>query len=180
VWALAGPRDGRSLQLTRLVVVGALALALIAWFVMPMFRVRQELNRCRWDDAFKFDSYGAPAILSEMFSGHLFDSGRLPAFSLAFALSTALALLSVRHALPRRLLALTGFWLMLFFGRATWGHLLLPLGIPAQFHLQRLQSAFELSAVLLTGWGLERLTIRAVRNGGAAALLAGAVLGGRY
>jgi uncharacterized membrane protein len=177
VWALAGPRSGRERRIARLVIVGGLALTLIAWFVIPMFLVRHELNRSRWEDVFKFDSYGAPAILMELFSGNLFDSSRFPVFSLMFALAAALAAINLRQALPRRLLALVAFWLLLFFGRNTWGHLLTLVGIPTQFHLHRLQGAFELSAVLLTAWGIAEISARALRNYGVSAFAAGIALG---
>lgn len=180
VWALAGPRAERGRRLARLVSVSVLALVLIAWFVVPMLLVAQEMNRSRWEAAFKFDSFGAPTILAELFSGRLFDSGRLPVFSLILAAATALAVTSIREALPRRLLTLAVFWLVLFFGKATWGHLLIPLGIPSAFPMHRFQAAFELSAVLLAAWGLDRMTRWAVRNQGATALLTGAVLGAAF
>ncbi len=177
IWSLTGPRAGRSRRLARTVSISATALVLLAWFVVPMFLVRHEINRCRWDDVFKFDSFGAPIILAELFSGRLFDSGRLPVFSLILAAASIAALANLREALPRRLLALAMFWLVLYFGRETWGHLLIALGIPSQFPLHRFQAAFELAAVLLAGWGLDRIIRRAIRSQSSAALLAGAALG---
>jgi hypothetical protein len=58
-------------------------------------------------------------------------------------------------ALPHRLLALALLWLLLFFGRATWGHLLVLVAVPGDFHLHRLQAAFELAAILLAAWGID-------------------------
>ena len=98
VWSLAGPRSGRGQRLARVVFITALALVLIAWFVVPMFLVRGEINRSRWDDVYKFDSYGAGIILAELFSGLLFDAGRLPAFSALLALASLVAIWNIREA----------------------------------------------------------------------------------
>ena len=38
-----------------------------------MALVSSEVNRSRWDPAYKFDSYGARMILNELFSGRLID-----------------------------------------------------------------------------------------------------------
>jgi hypothetical protein len=80
---------------------------------------------------------------------------------------------SLSDALARRLLALTLAWLVLFFGRETWGHLLALLAIPADFHLHRLQAAFELAGVLLAAWGAARaLLATAARSRTVVALMA--------
>ena len=44
-------------------------MLLLAWFVIPMILGGAEVNRSRWDPAYKFDSYGAQIILTELFSG---------------------------------------------------------------------------------------------------------------
>src|SRR5262249_44105256 len=133
------------------------ALFLLMWFLLPLFLDRHEVNHSRWEDPWKWDSLGARFILSELFAGHLFDAGRLPVLSLFVATGALIGGLSIPAPLPQRLLGLSGLWLAVFFGRETWGHLLLLLGVPADFHLHRLQAAFELSAVLLAARGLERL-----------------------
>jgi hypothetical protein len=46
-----------------------------------MALVGSEVNRSRWDPAYKFDSYGARVILNELFSGRLLDFGRFPVLS---------------------------------------------------------------------------------------------------
>ena len=50
-------------------------------------------------------------------------------------------------------------------------------GIPSQFHLHRLQAAFELFAVLLAGWGVERAVSAAMRFPGLLTVAAGALVG---
>lgn len=115
-----------------------------------------EVNRSRWDPAYKVDSYGARMILSELFAGRLLDFGRFPVLSLLIAIGVLTTIFQIRQLTPRRLLLLACVWLALFFGRQTWGYLLIAVGIPSQFHLHRLEVAFESFAILLAGWGLER------------------------
>jgi hypothetical protein len=155
VLALVGPSDARARRLARLSVVGAIALVLLAWFVVPLLQSAAAVNHSRWEAEYKWDSFGAPAILSELVSGRLLDAGRKPWLSLLALIGAAVAVWRLREPLPRRLLALAVAWLVLFFGRATWGHLLLFAGVPADLHLHRLQAGFELMAVLLAAWGLE-------------------------
>jgi hypothetical protein len=177
IWALAMPGEGRARRLARAVSIAARAIPLLVWFVVPMMLVSGDINRSRWEAAYKFDSYGAPLILSELFSGRLFDFGRLPVLSLMVALGTLIAAFNFKDAVARRLLVLTGFWLVLYFGRETWGHLLVLAGVPGGFPLHRLEAAFELFAMLLTAWGFERIVAAARRAPRGFTVAVGTVLG---
>jgi uncharacterized membrane protein len=156
VLSIAGSREKLSKRLVRLATIAAPALCLLAWFVLPAVLSAEAINHSRWEAAWKWDSFGARSILTELVAGRLFDAGRAPVFSTLLLLGALAAAVAVREPLPRRLLALAGVWLALFFGRETWGHLLLLVGVPADLHLHRLQAAFELSAVLLAAWGIHR------------------------
>ncbi len=176
IWALAKPGEGRAQRIGRAASIAARAMLLLAWFVVPMLLSSGEVNRSRWDPAYKFDSYGAKIILTELLSGRLLDYGRAPVLSLMAAAGALIAAFNARDSLARRLLVLTGVWLLLYFGRATWGHLIVLAGIPSQFHLHRLEAAFELFAILLAGWGLERIITAAVRWSGFFIIAAGAAI----
>jgi hypothetical protein len=145
-------REGRSQRLARLLTIVLPALALLAWFVVPLFLDRAQVNHSRWEDPWKWDSLGARVILRALFGGDLFDGGRPPILSLLLGIGRLVALFRLTDPLAQRLLALASIWLVLFFGRETWGHLLLLFGVPADFHLHRLQAAFELFAVLLAAF----------------------------
>jgi hypothetical protein len=103
--------------------VVAIALVLLAWFVVPLIRSAAAVNHSRWEAEYKWDSFGAAAILRELVSGRLLDAGRAPWLSLLALSGAAVAVWRLREPLARRLLALTAAWLILFFGRATWDHL---------------------------------------------------------
>ena len=86
VWALTVPGKDRPRGIARAVAIGAGAILLLAWFLIPMMLAGAEVNRSRWDPGYKFDSYGAPVILAEVFSGRMLDFGRAPVLSLMVGL----------------------------------------------------------------------------------------------
>ena len=172
IMALVGPRGDRSRRVVRAASILIPAIILFAWFVVPMLLASGEANRCRWDDVWKFDSWGAKNIFRTLLSGRFFDEGRLPVMTLALAASSLFALYRWKRPMPRRLLVLTAVWLAIFFGRTTWGFFMDALGLPRTFHVSRFESVFELFAVLLTSWALAKLVAAARRNGYAARLAA--------
>lgn len=154
ILALVGPTGERGRRVVRLATIVLPALVLVVWFVVPLWLARHEIGHSRWEPAFKWDSFGAAFILRALVSGALLDAGRWPVLTAALAIGAAVAIRRVASPTARRLLALTATWLLLFFGRATWGGLVALAGVPADFHLHRLQAAFELAAILLAAWGL--------------------------
>ncbi|MCU1277468.1 MAG: hypothetical protein JWM53_1014, partial [bacterium] len=156
VLALVGAPGQRARRLVRLATISLPAFALVAWFVVPLLRASAEIAHSRWEDVFKWESFGAPTILRALVSGDLFDGGRFPSLTLLVAAGAVAAVARFRDPLARRLLALAGFWLVLFFGRETWGHLLLLVGVPRDLPLHRLQAPFELFAILLASYGIAR------------------------
>jgi hypothetical protein len=177
VWALVAAEGERPKRVVRALSIAGRALLLLAWFLVPMALVSSEVNRSRWDPAYKFDSYGARVILNELFSGRLLDFGRFPVLSLLIAVGALTAIFKIRELTPRRLLLVACVWLALFFGRETWGYLMIAAGIPSQFHLHRLEVAFELFAILLAGWGLERIVSSSIRTPGLVTIAVGSLLG---
>jgi hypothetical protein len=174
VLAVLGPGRERSQRLVKLVTTFLLGLLLVVWFVIPLILVKGTVNHSRWEEAQKWDSYGAPFILRELLHGRLLDFGRFPALSLLLAAGVAGAVIAVvrnRDPLAQRLLGLCGVWLALFFGRETWGILVALAGVPADLHMHRLQAVFELSAVLLTAYGVTLLITWIGRHARAAAVI---------
>jgi uncharacterized membrane protein len=180
--AMVGRGNRRPTRLVRLASLVGLALPLLAFFAVPLLMGAGEANHSRWEPGWKWDSFGAPRVLSELVSGRLLDFGRPPFLTALLAVGVVGALLARRDPLARRLLVFSTCWLALFFGRETWGHALWLVGMPADFHLHRLQVAFELSAVLLIGYGLDRVWARLAVFGrgpafAGAAVVASAILG---
>jgi hypothetical protein len=153
ICTLVGPAGARGLRVRRLLGIYTRALLLLVWFILPALLVMETINRSRWEAAFKWNSFGAGFILRELMAGRLFDAGRLPVLSLLIGVGACASVWRWHDPAARRLLALTAIWLALFFGRSTWDGVLPLLGIPAAFHLHRLQAALDVFAVLLAAWG---------------------------
>ena len=162
VLALVGLEGQRSRRLVRASILGLSAALLVLWFLVPLVLARGEVNHSRWESPFKWDSFGAPVILNALAAGDLLDFGRWPLLTGLSAAGGLVAVWHWREVVPRRLLAGVAVLLLLFFGRATWGHLLLFAGVPGDLHLHRLQAPLELSIVWLAAWGLARIVERAL------------------
>ncbi|HEV2170580.1 MAG TPA: hypothetical protein VGR40_06515, partial [Candidatus Binatus sp.] len=176
--AMVGPRGGRSRRIVRAASIVIPAVILIAWFVIPMILASGEANRCRWDDVWKFDSWGAKNIFNTLVAGDFFDYGRWPVMTLSIAGASLLALYQWKRPMARRLLVLTAAWLTIFFGRTTWGYFMIALGLPRTFHVSRFESVFELFAVMLTAWAFAKVLRAASRIGLAGKAAVAIVLGG--
>jgi len=149
-------------RLRRVVVMGVAAAAIAAFQLLPILSDGYLINRSRIEPAEKFDSVGAARALEWLFSGKLLDNDRLPAITLlAFAgIALAIWLWRAQRKLDpayRFLLAAAAFWLLVFFGRPTWGGLLILIGATADLHLHRTIGAVQIVLVLLAGVALAAL-----------------------
>lgn len=146
----AGPR-----RLVRLAVLGAGAASLCAFVVIPALLDGAFVNHSTWEPTWKWDSHGAPTLVGALLHGELLDAGRLPILSVLLGASALLASVHWRDARARALLGLTVLWLLLAFGRTTWGALLPTILVNEHIHLHRLVAVFQACAVLLIGLGVD-------------------------
>jgi hypothetical protein len=147
--ASLGRRIGRLAGVLLLVAVVA------AYFLVPFFLDRPYLNRSVWEDPGKYDAYGWPWTLRALVSGELLDAGRFPSLTLLAAVGLVACLVRWRRDERYRLIiAFFCFWLLLYFGRPTWGVLLDLLPMGGDLHLHRLIGPVHLGAIALAGAGL--------------------------
>ncbi|MCU1237349.1 MAG: hypothetical protein JWP63_5316, partial [Candidatus Solibacter sp.] len=154
------PRIVRTLQ------IGVVAALLSAFQLLPILQDGYLINRSRVEQLEKYDSYGAAKVLTWLFTGRIMDNGRLPAISLlAFA---GAALLLWRYRTTRKIAAserfvLAGalFWILVFFGRPTWGILLVMLGVTPDLQLHRVIAGVQIFLLMLAAIGLAELWRRA-------------------
>jgi Gpi18-like mannosyltransferase len=155
VWVLVA--RGRFLQrVGRAAVVGAGALAVAAWVLVPL------LADAKWSTKSEFyegsvlnDSYGAGKVLGWLFTGGLFDDQRFPIVTVLFFVGVVVCALRARHEpRARALLGAFALSLLLFFGRPTLGPLLdlLPGFDDVQIH--RFVMGVHLAGIMLAGIGL--------------------------
>ena len=154
----------RSLRIRRTVFVAAVAMVVSAFQLLPVWIDSPILNHSRWEQSWKWDSFGAGVVLKALFTGELLDHGRLPVLSLLALLGAAADLVEALQGPPPAgcprafVLSAAVLWLLVFFGRPTWGPLLLLLGAARDLHLHRVVGAVHIFFVLLaaiamdTGW----------------------------
>ncbi len=141
--------------------IGRLALTLLlvaivaSYFLVPFLLDRDVMNRSVWEDPGKYDAYGWEWTLRALVQGELLDAGRFPSLTLLAGLGLIVCLAHWRRSHRHRaLVAFFGFWLLLAFGRPTWGALLNLLPMGQYLHLHRLIAPVHLGAIGLIGVGL--------------------------
>ena len=140
----------------RLALVGVPTLIASSYFVLGFLQSKPYLNISLYLQREKYDSWGAAKILRWLFTGNLIDVDRLPVLSFLLGAGVVAALLT-RRGPARLMLTLFVVWLLLYFGRTTWGPLadLLPLSDGLLMH--RFIGSVEIAAVMLIGVGGEAL-----------------------
>jgi len=165
--------------LTRAATIGLLAFAIGSYFFVPALRHAESANHSVWENPEKWDSLGARKVLGLAVTGELFDHGRLPVISV---LTLAGLVLAIRSPVPpaRHLAVLFVCWILLYFGRPTWGALFEVIPLSRQIPLHRFMGGVHLFAIPLAGIALAvvlrgvlaRVTLaRAITAGLIAALL---------
>ncbi len=149
----------------RLAIVGLLTLAASAYFLVPFIADRLYMNRSVWEDAGKYNAYGWEWTLRALVRGDLLDYGRFPSLTLLAALGVGVCIARRQQGEHYRLLVLFPlFWLLLYFGRPTWGVLLNLLPLSRDLHLHRLIAPVHLGAIGLAGVGLAWLIQQAAKG----------------
>ena len=149
-------RDSAVVQMRDLAVVGAFPLLITSYMWLPFLRYGAWVNLSPYLQPEKYNGLGAPAVITYLVSGELFDSGRLPVFTLLLAVG-AVSIGIARTRLGVGILALFLVWLVLYFGRPTLGRLydLMPLANTLLIH--RFSGAVHLFGIMLIGIGADAL-----------------------
>ena len=144
----------------RFVILLLLVMLVTSYFLIPFFLDRTFLNTGLADNTvgnIMENSYGHQVVLQNLFSGNLFDLNRIPVLTILVFVGICICLFRWRIGLYIAPLVMFLFWLLLFFGRPTWGSLLnlLPLSQSAQ--LIRFVLGVQLSGIVLAGLSLSVL-----------------------
>jgi hypothetical protein len=100
------------------------------------------------------DSYGHRWALPALLRGDLFDFGRVPSLTILVGVGLAVCLWRWREARYRLPVILFVVWLMLFFGRPTWGSVLDLLPIGKEMYYHRLINGVHLGGIYAIGVAL--------------------------
>lgn len=131
-------------------IIAAIAILALSYWILPAMSLDQYHNFSFWDPVWKFNSYGVKEIITRLFNGALFDFGRLPIFT-TLVFVGAFALLSDETS---GLALMFIFFLLLYFGRTTWGNMLNVIPAMREFHLSRFIVGVHLAGLFLAPIGL--------------------------
>jgi len=121
----------------RLMILFLLVVVLTSYFLVPFFLDRPYPNNSVFHHPTRHDSYGYAAVLRGLVVGDLFDFGRIPSLTYLAAAGFGICLLRWRNERYLIPVAIFTLWLMLYFGRATWGSLMDVLPLSREIHMNR-------------------------------------------
>ena len=148
--------DRVKINIVKLTAISAVTIFLLSYWLIPAYLADNFHNFSFWDPVWKFNSYGAKEILARLGNGALFDFGRLPIF-------TALAIIGCFAAPEFALLFI--FWLVLYFGRTTWGNIIDIIPTFKEIHLSRFIVGVHLAGLFLAPIGLEWIVLKVTGYG---------------
>jgi len=151
---LRGPPLTR--RVLRLAGLGLATALLSAWLLIPLMTDGAFINHSRWEDAWKWDSFGARNVARKLITGEVLDFGRIPVLTilaLAGAVVIAARWIARQETAGERItLAGTCATLLLWCGRPAWDGLLDVAGL-GDVPLHRLVGGVHFFVVMLAAYG---------------------------
>ncbi|HET9887279.1 MAG TPA: hypothetical protein VFR10_07165 [bacterium] len=155
IFAIAGRRQDLRRRILRLVLLAGITVAASSYSLVPIFRDFAYYNVSTLVPAWKYDSFGLAVILPWLVRGQLFDFHRFPIVTmLAGAGLVWMVLRARREKASRSVLFCFLFFLLLYFGRPTWGSLLRVLPLGEGFHYSRVLVMVHLFGIVMAGMAL--------------------------
>ena len=141
-------------QWKRMIGLLALVVVVTSYFLVPLLLDLPYVNDSGNLLPLFSDSFGHSVVLQTLFEGDLFDFQRFP--SLTILVFAGLGVCVVRWREERYLIPVGIFllWLLLYFGRATWGPLIDLLPFLEFIHLHRFIAGVHLGGILLAAVAL--------------------------
>ena len=152
----------------RLTVLLFLVVVVTSYFLVPFFIDREYFNTGVLIKHGIMDSFGHSVILGALAGGNLFDFGRFPSFSILVFSGLAICIFRYRYERYLIPVVIFLFWLLIFFGRPTWGSLIDLLPLSQYMHMHRFIAGVHLGGLFLSAvalsagwsWALGRSTNR--------------------
>ena len=136
-------------QWRRLIILFLLVVAVTSYFLVPLFLDIPYFNQSIWLDPIKFGSWGHSTVLTGLVGGGIYDFDRFPSLTyLAFA---GFVICLFRWREERYLIPVSIFliWLLLYFGRTSWGPLIDLLPMSRYLHMHRFIAGVHLGGIFL-------------------------------
>jgi len=128
-------------------IIAAVAIFFLSYWILPAMSLDTYHNFSFWDPVWKFNSYGVKEVMTRLGNGALFDFGRLP-------IITGLIIVGLFTIQYPQFTLLFIFFLLLYFGRTTWGNMLNIIPAMREFHQSRFIVGMHLAGIFLAPVGL--------------------------
>ena len=138
----------------RLAVLFVFVLSVTMYFIVPFVLDHEYFGGIEQIDPVVHDSYGHRVILQTLVRGDLFDLGRFPSFSILIFAGIAICIFSLREVRYLVPLGLFSIWLLLFFGRSTWGFAMDLLPLSQDVYMHRFIGGVHLGGIFLAAIAL--------------------------
>ncbi len=139
----------------KLFLLGGVTVGILSYWIVPVLLYDNYHNISVWDPPWKFNSYGAKEVMTRLFNGDLFDFGRLPILTL---------MIFVGLFSQTNFTYLFLFFLLLYFGRTTWGGLIDLIPGMKEFHLSRFIVGLHASGIFLVAIGFNWILEKVLRK----------------
>ncbi len=136
-----------------LLLLGLVALV-TSYFLIPVLRDNAYLNRSVFEGQSKYDAFGYEWTMRSLIGGRLFDYGRWRILTVLVGIGVAVSAFRWRDERYRAVGVFSALWLLMYFGRPTWGVLIGLATLNTDFYVHRLISGVHLGGILLMGIGL--------------------------
>ncbi len=160
----------------RLAILLVCVLLATMYFTVPLSLDNEYFSGVEGVDQVVLDSFGHQVVLETLAKGDLFDLGRFPSLSILAAFGVAGCLFfrsSIRYMVP---LVLFFAWLLLFFGRSTWGPVMDLLPLSQDVYMHRFIGGVHLGGIFLAAVALALPWRWAVSRGNNGLYVAGALV----
>ncbi|OGG08897.1 hypothetical protein A2154_03855 [Candidatus Gottesmanbacteria bacterium RBG_16_43_7] len=181
--SLSAIRDSLLRSVIRLGFLGLAVIFFLSYWIIPTVLYNNFHNISVWDPIWKFNSYGWKEVLIRFFNGNLFDWGRAPVFTLLTLIGAFTAAFIHRgqgsgvkgqvdsqatlnnntqyliHNSYFGFTLLFLFWLVLYFGRTTWGGLIDLIPGMTEFHISRFLVGLHIAGMFAAPIGLYSLAL---------------------
>lgn len=139
-------------RIKRLTLISGISILLLSYWIIPAMLGNTYHLISFWDPVWKFNSYGFIDVLRQYFEGELFDWKRLPIITILVTLGTYSWALKKKY-FPFALAFV--MWILLYFGRATWGGLIDLIPGMEDFHQSRFIVGIHIAGIFLIPAGIE-------------------------
>jgi len=130
---------------------------LLGYWIIPVFTGSAYHNTSVWDPVWKFNSFGVVDVITKLVSGALFDFQRMPILTFLIFIGLFVSFTTQKEETKKYLQPLATvflFFLVLLFGRTTWGDLIDLIPGMSEFHGHRFIVGLHIAGLFLIPVGI--------------------------